>query len=1553
MEERESSVASSADFYGTEAKSNTPTSDVQNPAPFMKRKAEDLSSEQGKKPRLDCLSSASTSGDFRPCARLPPAVWQHVFLYCSLADLGRLIQVNRLFLSYLTDVRNVSTSKPEHGCLRLLKSESLWASARNALPTKPPKPLPGFTELQMWQLAWRKRCQFCDKLSSFTPGERIWQKGPGETGVRAIWPFAVRACGPCLLEQCQTDSSLLFSAASALRPALPFALVTNDHNYITAYTLQSATTPADIEIGKYYYKKHVAEITQELNDALRLGPAAAEEWSKGLDIRGKERMRIAENWERWEVKHQWWEEHQEQRATSAAPSLAATSQKEPSKSPTRQMPSPVIYAPIPASKYASHVSRTVSTGSAFSCFTNTPAVPNLTAAAPSQYVQPRPTTVPPQVFTPHPVPTGSTAPTQRNLHDAIEAKANRKTDIEQRCQQMDPPIPPNILRHMDSFKAAIQISQPMNDHAWSVLQPRLLAQLPDAQQAEADHVSRVAVLPTRTTDRRHHDGNSKETKEAMDRDWEESQRPIRTRLSTIAEEFINQDWDRGNAVTYENSPKFAADLLSYVRRTFYADPANDGAARLGQPGQDSNTNANTKPKLVLDDMKWVYDNKLKPLTEQFRKEIFLCYGNDCDRNTRFYGFEGVIQHFGARHTNAFSVGNVVVAWREAEWPEETPFHPDPISVKHAYHAPSNSTGYGNYYGGYSRAGTSTPHMQPHLPQASPGPYQYGGYNGPFAPPQTPSSVLPGFGYPQPYATPADNYAYQATGAPGYGHQTGHTSYIPSPAMINPAVAPPPAMPPPGQGPADTNSHGTEDAGHSTSSFDKQVSTVIGMAQDIWKQTSGIKDMPNSLRIYVLLHRVISKFHIEFNHEPNLNHFIDALSNHEIPKGLKNAPGLSCKACQVASSHQITTAYYSKPEERKTYTVLNLLSHFQAQHLSLQQTGPSHGLQNAPLDWKEDMIELPNERFIRGFIHAPGMDDEKLLMIATVFPRLFPVPLPKIGVIDSHGVASPVSSGLKDAKGVSGTTDTAGDALEKRGSSSLVTTPKESSLPSKTTQNEYDPLRPTLTAQANEPSTSMTKKQSYQGSPPAERRQRYHAEPRYYVGGLQDPNERINGANLPVRQMSREHLDEGYSRPREYVEYAPSPRIAHPSHAYEEYSGRRTVFREQDRFRGPPEDEVIYTHPREGSHGSREYSTYPPRQVRYYEEDEQQPEYRYVREPPPREASPPQGQSAADRFLEEFVPGRTSASESTQSQLPLPPETKPSAPVQESEDSSRYTPPPLNVSKASELGAQIQPLAPPHPRAPSTVSNGSRYEEHRVNGHYIHAPSSAGAPRRAGPHRRRDRPHEHRMPSRFYRYMSVARDDPYGRASSMSRSQSRRYEEQRRRIDQQETPQPTAEHDYEPAYSRDPSIEQPSPEDSVYPRVRQQPRDYVSVQDRLHPYSPPRYRYDEPRGPQAVYVDEYGQPVHEYEIIRVRGDSRQPRGYQPARYEPEHYQYVPFSYERPPSQRHSSRPEEYMYYEERERPLSRRPAPEAESEIYEPLPPEIKLESTPVPVPEGP
>jgi hypothetical protein len=130
-----------------------------------------------------------------------------------------------------------------------------------------------------------------------------------------------------------------------------------------------------------------------------------------------------------------------------------------------------------------------------------------------------------------------------------------------------------------------------------------------------------------------------------------------------------------------------------------------------------------------------------------------------------------------------------------------------------------------------------------------------------------------------------------------------------------------------------------------------------------------------------------------------------------------------------------------------------------------------------------------------------MDDEKLLMIATVFPSLFPMPLPKIGVIDSHGLASQASSGPKDTDKTAGAVDIPGESIA-RPNSVMNAGEVNLSLPPKPLEVGYDPVRPALASESGEASGSTNRKRSYQESSPAERRQHHYAEPRYFVRDLQ-------------------------------------------------------------------------------------------------------------------------------------------------------------------------------------------------------------------------------------------------------------------------------------------------------------------------------------------------------------------------------------------------------------------------------------------------------------------
>lgn len=1328
------------------------------------------------------------------------------------------------------------------------------------------------------------------------------------------------------------DASLLFSSASALRPALPFALITSERHYIPSYTLQAATTPAGIEISKYYCKRDVEAIQKDLSDALSRGSAAAEEWSKGLEARGLERMRVVEQWERWEVKYQWRAHTSSKQAAALTASHPGPVEKEKSKSPARKVSSPVIHSPVPTGTFFS-TSDLAKDESLLRRLSGTPHSYPTAVATPFRFLPSRPPTVPHQ-YTPQPGSNSSGLPTQRNLHDANESKANRRAEIERRCRDINPPIPPNVLRHMDSFKAALHISRPMTEDDWAVLEPRLVAQLPAAQQAEADHVARTASV-SKLPERRPPDNNTKEAKEIMDREWDEVQRPVRDRLSAIADNFINQDWDEGRAVTYENSPKFAVDLLVYVRRRIYSgDVEKQGTA---EDWVVKSALESSKPRLVLENMKWVYDNKIKPLTEQYRKEIFLCNGPGCESNFKYYGFEGVIMHFGAKHTNAFSVGNVVVAWREAEWPADTPFHPDPISAKHTYHAtPSTSghAGYGAYYGGYSRAGTSTPHTQAHLPQASPGPYHYAGhYNGPFAPPQIHSSATPGFDYNnQAYGVPMDTYPYQSMAPPGFGSQPGN-GYIASPAMSIPAMAALSSNRPiPG---TDDTTLKPEQGEHRTSLFDKQVSTIISVAQDVWKQTSGIKDLPNNLRVYVLLQRVISRFHVEFNHEPNLNHIIDAFSNHEIPRALKNAPGLSCKTCQDEPSHQ-----HPAQEERRTYVAFSLFTHFRSHLSSGHVPFYANGQPRKALDWKEDMIELPSDRFISGLIHAPGMNDDKLHMIATVFPRLFPTPLPKIGNIEEDDVALHDKSISKDSN-----PNLKDEPSDKSGPAPLAS---PYAGPPNPVMDEYDPQRPTLSGLGSQPAVHTNRRDSYRGNSPEERKPRYysesyqqHGQAQYYVGLFSTYREQGEGADSSRDQLPREHLDREYYHPEDQLDYPPNHRRyreARPFH--EEYHDRQPMYRDHEGFYRPMEDESLaYSH--HGAHAP-EYRI-PSRQARYPEATAYYAsETRYIREPRAQAINPSEEDSVADLLPEDFAPSRPPTNEHLDARNKI-------AADPELDDGSRYSPPPVNGPEAAVATGQFHFGEPAQPPPPSTVSNGSRYEETRPPRRPLRTPDFARGPRRPGPQRRRDR-HDHPT-SRYYRYMSVAREEPYSRGASISRAQSKRYEEQRRRIDEQETPQPNADRE---EYSRDHSMERVPADDPAH-TGRPVPRgEYVSVQDRLNPMSSPRYRYtrysEEAPRPGPIYIDEQG-----YEVVRIPRESHPARGtYGPEYLEHEHdnVRYVPVPYERPYSHSHRYDDAQRVYYDERERlPSARKPSyvPEV---AYEPSLPEIKVESV-APVTEAP
>lgn len=705
---------------------------------------------------------------------------------------------------------------------------------------------------------------------------------------------------------------------------------------------------------------------------------------------------------------------------------------------------------------------------------------------------------------------------ERSIKDANEAKAVRRAEIERRCSLFDPPLLPHILNHMESFQAAIQISTPLTDFAWDVLKPRLLAQRAGAEKKDRERVQQNELLQSELKQRRYHDGQSKESKESVDRHWDSVQAPVRDRLGVLADAAIDQRWSGGKIVTKENCPRFAADILLCARQQFYDEVARakETAAMSGQSIKSDPPNGPPTLTLTLENMKWLFDTKIKPITENYQRELFLC--NACDDNFKFYGFEGVIQHYAAKHTTSLSMGSIVVYWR-AEWPDEPPFNPEPSISKSAhYKVPSpanagpstwngvdeqlyhpNSSGYDMNFDGASTqilTGISTDPIEPYnsgqamaysdstysatfhpryphtsaptsTPNGLPGAYVQNNRSG-HAPQwqgntAVPASVSGGGG--QDFGPQYAGYTYPGTfgpqgSVPGmvYGAQAPVQTIAPRPAHFDPS---------------------RNSAAQLTEEYQQQMNEMAKQAREVWYSTSSIKDMPASVRIYVVIHHMAARCAAKFSTVPSLAMFLDGLDNNAQMRPVRSLNGLACKTCVTEQNMRNSTDHQALPPagDRRLYTLPHLLNHFRTAHLDGPQAfaSPNSGPNSPEYDWTRDMIELPETRLIADLVNSSGLDDNKLELIAWAFPGVFPSPLPKLSALRNPGLVPnlrefpsiPITREDRSrSHGYPGPNSTMGDGPDAMGTGGPRSGSRPLSQISRTSEppgeDEYDPHRPT-------------------------------------------------------------------------------------------------------------------------------------------------------------------------------------------------------------------------------------------------------------------------------------------------------------------------------------------------------------------------------------------------------------------------------------------------------------------------------------------------------------
>jgi hypothetical protein len=157
-----------------------------------------------KRPRLRDASSSTngetTSGKLakgKPRApHLPLDIWQHICSFLEPVFLGRLICVDRALNALLDPQKPI----PEHLVKKNLTQNDVWSASRKRQLPGFPRPMSWTSELTTWKLLLGTSCQFCERRASnsSTTIQSPWTLGPGQEGVRIVWPFAVRSCGKCL-----------------------------------------------------------------------------------------------------------------------------------------------------------------------------------------------------------------------------------------------------------------------------------------------------------------------------------------------------------------------------------------------------------------------------------------------------------------------------------------------------------------------------------------------------------------------------------------------------------------------------------------------------------------------------------------------------------------------------------------------------------------------------------------------------------------------------------------------------------------------------------------------------------------------------------------------------------------------------------------------------------------------------------------------------------------------------------------------------------------------------------------------------------------------------------------------------------------------------------------------------------------------------------------------------------------------------------------------------------------------------------------------------------
>lgn len=758
-------------------------------------------------------------------------------------------------------------------------------------------------------------------------------------------------------------------------------------DYVPPVVLQQMDRPPRLQLSKCYYIPQLEGLKMEMKDVEALGHAAAEEWYKGLEDVGRRLNADAARLDQWELQGGLAKISQLE-LVEARNSKAFSGEFIPPRSdhiipldpPGRSkeiatVAGPSAIPPLSVEHRGEYVAigvaatplnfmrrgpDTDSVGSfqrsGLLTDVNPPILPHFPS---SNVVDSQGASQPAQPShgkTPRPI--NRTRP-GRTPEEVERTKAERRKEIERRSQELVPPILPPTLEFMDAFQAALHISLPMDDTQWAVLKPRLLGQKMDALRKQNIHERRSQDPAIQLEERQLFGQEQRVAQENVDHMWSELKVPSRDKLGQYARKFIHNFWSDGNGVTKGTSSKFAAEVLCHIRQQFEdAISQEDKVLDLKGTAFPQDSASLALRRLKLDDMKWAFEAFVKPHTDKFGKDLFLC--SVCDNNQKLFSFEAVIQHYAAKHTHNFSRGNAVVYWK-AEWPLEPPFDPSP-----------------------------------NIPWVQDG------------------------SQPMAHMRMQGHYAQRAWTAP--------SDPVPT----------------------------------STSSHQGHVNEVVNLVRELWYMTDGVHNLPEALRLSVVIQLTCSTFSQRFNDDLGLHLFLNCVQNRPELDFLIGVSGLQCSVCssRLEMSPRDSVGWF--PSGR---SLSELLTHFQRTHIDFDasshteygilSSGSRTSTSSTRLDWRRDMILLPSRAEIQAFLHSPSNDSQKVQIIADALNApAYTVPNragPSSQMSLSDYVHSPIIQQSTQVRPMSNH----GSIRASRPSHSLARS--EVSVPA--SEDEYDPHRP--------------------------------------------------------------------------------------------------------------------------------------------------------------------------------------------------------------------------------------------------------------------------------------------------------------------------------------------------------------------------------------------------------------------------------------------------------------------------------------------------------------